>query len=63
MTATDRGIGHMRHCDRTSPVVETIRQDATGRARVCVQCQGCGRTDLDARLVDQLLDVDQDDGG
>lgn len=52
--AGDR-VHHTRRCSRTAGTRETIRMTATGQARVVEQCRECGRTDLDARLVDALL--------
>ena len=56
MTATDwppRPPDRVRHrwtCARRGALVEVVKQDATGRARVVEQCQECGCDDLTDRV-------------
>lgn len=51
-------IRHGWRCARTATVVETVTRDATGRAWVVDQCQGCDGTDLAERLLTQGGDDD-----
>jgi hypothetical protein len=57
MTATsmqgDRPPSRVRHgwrCVKRGPLFETVRTDATGRARVVEQCQECGHDDMTERI-------------
>jgi len=60
MTATsmlpDKPPSRVRHswrCVKRGPLVETVRTDPTGRARVVEQCQECGHDDLAERVLEQ----------
>jgi hypothetical protein len=46
-------VRHSWRCTRRGALVETVRTDAAGLARVVTMCQECGATDLLARLRDR----------
>jgi ribosomal protein L44E len=50
----DRRPDRVRHswrCVRRGPLVEVVRTDPTGRARVVSMCQECGHDDLPERIL------------
>ena len=43
-------VRHTWRCTRRGALVETVKEDATGRARVVAMCQECGGSDVLDRI-------------